>query len=349
MEYVEHVIRLLDLEPLAEALVGETGDDQLSAEERKRVTIGVELAARLSALLFLDQPTSGLGSQAAYSLVAFLQRIAAEGLPIICTIHQPSGVLFNMFDHILLLAPGGKTVFFGETERRARDRAKTWDESPERAALDTRVTALDAPENAPIPENDGQDHAGRYALSVVNQTILVTKRHWIAVWRNGPYNFSGLIKSIFCELFIAFSYSAQNNLQGLENHMLGLLLLAWIIPATAADIQNIWFQKWATFTAREKNGVYSWKALLTALIVVEIPRQIVFYTIFFCSYWTTGYPNTPTVAGFTYFKFLMLSLFATGYYQLLAAIFPNATMAGYANSLIRVLMLFPGVLAPTPP
>ncbi|KAE8152756.1 P-loop containing nucleoside triphosphate hydrolase protein [Aspergillus avenaceus] len=385
MAYVEHVIRLLDLEQLAEALVGETGDGQLSVEERKRVTIGVELAARPSALLFLDEPTSGLDSQAAYSLVSFLQRIAAEGLPIICAIHQPSGVLFNMFDHILLLAPGGKTVFFGETGENScnvvqyfsrygsvigekdnpaefildtvtvkgegiRDWAKTWDDSPERQALDTQITALNALEStAKETEQYNQDQARQYALPLIKQTVLVTKRHWLAVWRNGPYNFSRLFKSIFCELFLAFTfYKAQTNPQGLQNHMLGLLLLSWIIPATAADIQNIWFQKWSIFTAREKNGIYNWSALLSALIVVEIPWQIAFYTIvFLCSYWTVGYPNTPTVAGFAYFMFLLLSLFGTSYCQLLAAIFPNPTLAGYANSLIWViLMLFSGVLMP---
>ncbi|KAL3462311.1 ABC-2 type transporter-domain-containing protein [Aspergillus heterothallicus] len=215
-----------------------------------------------------------------------------------------------------------------QTKKGARDWANTWDESPEREALDSRVAALNAPENAPNPQDDGQDHARQYALPLVKQTILVTKRHWIAVWRDGPYNFSRLFKSIFCELFIAFSfYKAETNPQGLQNHMLGLLLLAWIIPATAADIQN---------------------ALLTALIVVEIPWQILFYSIiFFCSYWTIGYPNNPTVAGYTYFMFLLLSLFATGYCQLLAAIFPNPTIAGYANSLIWVLlMLFSGILVP---
>jgi ATP-binding cassette subfamily G (WHITE) protein 2 (SNQ2) len=79
------------------------------------LTIGVELAATPSVLLFLDEPTSGLDSQAAYSLVRFLQNIAASGVPIICTIHQPSAIIFDMFDHILLLAPGGRKIYFGET------------------------------------------------------------------------------------------------------------------------------------------------------------------------------------------------------------------------------------------
>ncbi|KAG9905861.1 putative ABC transporter, partial [Aureobasidium melanogenum] len=115
MEYCEYIIKLLELGPIADALIGTPGEGGLGVEERKRVTIAVELAAKPSSLLFLDEPTSGLDSQAAYSIVHFLQRIAREGIPIICTIHQPSGVLFEMFDHVLLLAPGGRTIYFGET------------------------------------------------------------------------------------------------------------------------------------------------------------------------------------------------------------------------------------------
>ena len=55
LDYAEYIISLLELDYLADALVGETGDGQLNVEERKRVTIGVELAARPSALLFLDE------------------------------------------------------------------------------------------------------------------------------------------------------------------------------------------------------------------------------------------------------------------------------------------------------
>lgn len=58
MQYVEHIIRLLELEPIADAIIGEAGDGKLGVEERKRVTIGVELAARPSALLFLDEVSS---------------------------------------------------------------------------------------------------------------------------------------------------------------------------------------------------------------------------------------------------------------------------------------------------
>lgn len=63
---------------MADAIIGdpETG---LAVEQRKRVTIGVELAAKPELLLFLDEPTSGLDSQSAFNIVRFLRKLAAAG------------------------------------------------------------------------------------------------------------------------------------------------------------------------------------------------------------------------------------------------------------------------------
>ena len=116
--YVEEVLSLLELENLADAIIG-SPESGLSVEERKRVTIGVELAAKPSLLLFLDEPTSGLDSQSAFNIVRFLKKLAAAGQAILCTIHQPNSALFENFDRLLLLQKGGETVYFGDIGRDA--------------------------------------------------------------------------------------------------------------------------------------------------------------------------------------------------------------------------------------
>jgi ABC-type multidrug transport system ATPase subunit len=108
LTYVDKIIDLLELRDMQDALIRSLG-----VEQRKRVTIGVELAAKPSLLLFLDEPTSGLDSQSAYSIVRFLKKLAQAGQAIICTIHQPSSVLIQEFDMILALNPGGNTFYFG--------------------------------------------------------------------------------------------------------------------------------------------------------------------------------------------------------------------------------------------
>lgn len=45
----------------------------------------------------------------------FLRKLADAGQSILCTIHQPSAVLFEQFNRLLLLQKGGKTVYFGDT------------------------------------------------------------------------------------------------------------------------------------------------------------------------------------------------------------------------------------------
>ena len=96
------------LEAYADAVVGSLG-----VEHRKRTTIAVELVAKPS-LIFLDEPTSGLDSQSAWAIVSFLRDLADSGQAIICTIHQPSAELFQVFDRLLLLRKGGQTVYFGD-------------------------------------------------------------------------------------------------------------------------------------------------------------------------------------------------------------------------------------------
>jgi ATP-binding cassette subfamily G (WHITE) protein 2 (PDR) len=113
VDYVETVISLLGMEAYADAIIGVPGEG-LNVEQRKRLTIGVELVARPQLLLFLDEPTSGLDSQTSWSICDLMETLTKSGQAILCTIHQPSAMLFQRFDRLLLLAKGGKTVYFGE-------------------------------------------------------------------------------------------------------------------------------------------------------------------------------------------------------------------------------------------
>ena len=104
---------MLGMEKYADAVVGVTGEG-LNVEQRKRLTIGVELAAKPKLLLFLDEPTSGLDSQTAWSVCQLMRQLADHGQAILCTIHQPSALLMQEFDRLLFLQKGGKTVYFGD-------------------------------------------------------------------------------------------------------------------------------------------------------------------------------------------------------------------------------------------
>lgn len=113
LAYVEEVIRLLDMDEYAEAIIGVPGEG-LNVEQRKRLTIAVELAAKPPLLLFVDEPTSGLDSQTSWAILDLLEKLTKAGQAVLCTIHQPSSMLFQRFDRLLFLAEGGKTVYFGD-------------------------------------------------------------------------------------------------------------------------------------------------------------------------------------------------------------------------------------------
>ncbi|KAM0287021.1 hypothetical protein ACHAQH_000706 [Verticillium albo-atrum] len=113
LAYVDEVIKLLDMQEYEGAVVGVLGEG-LNVEQRKRLTIGVELAAKPPLLLFVDEPTSGLDSQTSWAILDLLEKLSKAGQSILCTIHQPSAMLFQRFDRLLFLAKGGRTVYFGD-------------------------------------------------------------------------------------------------------------------------------------------------------------------------------------------------------------------------------------------
>jgi ABC-type ATPase involved in cell division len=99
--FVEEVMELVELKPLRDALVGLPGVDGLSTEQRKRLTIAVELVANPS-IIFMDEPTSGLDARAAAIVMRTVRNTVDTGRTVVCTIHQPSIDIFEAFDEASL-------------------------------------------------------------------------------------------------------------------------------------------------------------------------------------------------------------------------------------------------------
>ncbi|KAL5443710.1 hypothetical protein PMIN06_008623 [Paraphaeosphaeria minitans] len=111
--YAEGVLNLIGLDAFADTVIG-ASSETLNSEQIKRLSIGVELAAKPTNFLLLDQPLAGLDSQAAFAICQLLRKVAQKGPAILCVVNQPSARLLQTFDRLLLLGEGGKQLYFGK-------------------------------------------------------------------------------------------------------------------------------------------------------------------------------------------------------------------------------------------
>ncbi|TFL05156.1 putative ABC multidrug transporter [Pterulicium gracile] len=311
--YVEGVIELLDMQEYAEAVVVFLVKVRLYVEQRKRLTIAVELAAKPQLLLFLDEPTSGLDSQTAWSVCSLMRKLANSGQAILCTIHQPSAILFQEFDRLLFLAPGGKTVYCGEIGTNSttlthyfekngahpcppdanpaewmlevigavrgipavHDWSAVWNQSPERQAVRHELAGMQRQLAAELDGIAGSKATSSFAAPFSSQLWLVYKRVNEQYWRTPSYIWSKVFLSTFTALFVRFSfYHAANSLQGLQNQMLSLFMLMTVFSNMVSTIMPHFVTQRMMYEARERpSKTYSWKALVLGNIVVELPWQ----------------------------------------------------------------------------
>jgi len=111
---VDEIIQEFGLSKCSDTVIGkpDQGVKGISGGQRKRLSLASEVLTN-PAVMFCDEPTSGLDSFMASSVVETLRKLASQGRTVICTIHQPSSQITNLFDKVLLMAEG-RTAFLGD-------------------------------------------------------------------------------------------------------------------------------------------------------------------------------------------------------------------------------------------
>lgn len=112
-EAVESVLAELDLSAVAEQRIGDAVRRGISGGERRRVNLGQELVGRSTRVLFLDEPTSGLDPRGAQDIVRQIRNLADRGRTVFLVTHDLTPAVMALVDHLLVMAPGGRMIFFG--------------------------------------------------------------------------------------------------------------------------------------------------------------------------------------------------------------------------------------------
>ncbi|CAL5330004.1 unnamed protein product [Camellia sinensis] len=110
--FAKEVLEIIEFYEIKDCLVGMPGVSGLSTEQRKRLTIDLELVANPS-IIFMDEPTTGLDARAAAIVMRAVKNVAETGRTIVCTIHQPSIDIFEAFGELILLKAGGQVIYSG--------------------------------------------------------------------------------------------------------------------------------------------------------------------------------------------------------------------------------------------
>lgn len=288
LRYVDTIIDLLELNDLEHSLIGKPGSG-LSIEQRKRLTIAIELVAKPSILIFLDEPTSGLDGQAAFNTVRFLRKLSAAGQAVLVTIHQPSAQLFAEFDKLLLLTTGGRPVYFGDIGDNAatikdylarngapcpsesnpaehmievvtgggagkgKDWSQIWQQSPENETLtkDIDMMVADAASRPSLVNDD----ASEFAASMWKQTKLVTQRMNVSLFRNTEYVTNKLAMHILLGLLNGFTFwMIGDSLNDLQQNLFTVFNVIFVAPGVISQLQPLFIDRRDVYEAREKKS-----------------------------------------------------------------------------------------------
>lgn len=372
---------------MADAIIGdpETG---LAVEQRKRVTIGVELAAKPELLLFLDEPTSGLDSQSAFNIVRFLRKLAAAGQAILCTIHQPNSALFENFDRLLLLQRGGQCVYFGDIGKDAHalldyfhrhgadcpsdanpaewmldaigagstprigkhDWADIWRDSAEFAQVKEDIVRMKETRSAEVVAAVHVEQK-EYATPLWHQIKMVNRRQSLAFWRTPNYGFTRLFNHVIIALLTGLMYLQLDDSRSSLQYRVFVIFQVTVLPALILAQVEPKYAVSRMIAYREQMA----KAYKTFPFVLSLVNAEMFYSVlcavffFLPIYYIPGLNPSPSRAGYQFLIILITEIFSVTLAQAIAALTPDPFIASLLNPFVIVIFaLFCGVTIPKP-
>ncbi|XP_015160196.1 pleiotropic drug resistance protein 1-like isoform X2 [Solanum tuberosum] len=370
--FIEEVMELVELTPLREALVGLPGVNGLSTEQRKRLTVAVELVANPS-IIFMDEPTSGLDARAAAIVMRTVRNTVDTGRTVVCTIHQPSIDIFDAFDELLLLKRGGEEIFVGPLGRHSSHLIKyfegidgvlkirdgynpaTWmlevtslaqeavlgidfTELYKNSELYRRNKALIQELSVPASGSKDLYFETKYSQSFFTQCMAcLWKQHW-SYWRNPPYTAVRLMFTFFVSLMLGTIFWGLGSKRGKQQDILNAIgsmyaAILFLGIINASSVQPVVAIERTVFYRERAAGMYSALPYAFGQVMIELPHLFLQTIIYgVIVYAMIGFEWTVTKFFWYLFFMYFTLLYFTLYGMMTVAVTPNHTIASIVSS-----------------
>nr|ASM90224.1 ABC-2 type transporter [Sesuvium portulacastrum] len=311
LTFVDEVMDLVELDSLKDAIVGLPGVTGLSTEQRKRLTIAVELVANPS-IIFMDEPTSGLDARAAAIVMRTVRNTVDTGRTVVCTIHQPSIDIFEAFDELLLMKRGGQVIYSGPLGRNSHKVIEYFEAVPgvpkikekynpatwmlevssnaaelrlnmdfaeyykSSALFNRRNKALVKELSSPPPGAKDLYFPSQYAQSTWGQFKSCLWKQWWTYWRSPGYNLVRFFFTLAAALVVgAIFWKIGTKIQNANslNIVIGAMYAAvlFIGICNCGTVQPVVAVERTVFYRERAAGMYSALPYALSQVIVEIP------------------------------------------------------------------------------
>ncbi|KAJ0493069.1 putative ABC transporter, AAA+ ATPase domain, ABC-2 type transporter, ABC-transporter [Helianthus annuus] len=370
--FVEEVMNLVELNSVRDSLVELPGVSGLSTEQRKRLTIAVELVANPS-IIFMDEPTSGLDARAAAIVMRTVRNTVDTGRTVVCTIHQPSIDIFEAFDELMLMKRGGQVIYAGPLGHHSRllveyfqkisgitrikdgQNPATWmlevSSSTVEAQLNVDFASIYAQSelyrrnqeliqdlSTPAPGVHDLHFPTKYSQSFFEQCNACLWKQLLSYWRHPQYNVVRfLMTTVIGVMFgIIFWDKGQKTSQQQDlMNMLGAMYAAvmFLGGTNTQSVQTVVSIERTVFYREKAAGMYSPLPYAFAQVAIEVIYVCIQTLIYsLLLYSMIGFAWSASKFLWFYFFVYMCFIYFTLYGMMLVALTPNYHIAAITMS-----------------